>query len=100
MTTEHFKEVAYPKPGGQGQPTYIDHVIHLTVHGVVQGWTTAAGGKPVAVVDQRSTFGHDVDSVIGFLHFGEPALTHSAQTWMQGAARDRLHVQLVLPRRP
>jgi acyl-homoserine lactone acylase PvdQ len=87
MTTEHFKEVAFPKPGGQGQPTYIDHVIHLTVHGVVQGWTTAQGGKPVAVADQRSTFGHDVDSVIGFLHFGEPALTHSAQTWTQGAAQ-------------
>src|SRR5262249_49472303 len=62
------------------------HKMHLTVHGVVQGWTTALGGKPVAVVDQRSTYNHDVDSVIGFLHWGEPALTNSAQSWMVGAS--------------
>jgi len=67
--------------------TGLDHKIHLTVHGVVQGWTTARGGKPVAVVNQRSTYNHDVDSVIGFLHFGEPALTHSAKSWMAGAAK-------------
>jgi acyl-homoserine lactone acylase PvdQ len=63
------------------------HVIHLTVHGVVQGWTTALHGKPVAVVDQRSTYDHDIDSVIGFLHFGEPALTYSPQSWMAGASK-------------
>jgi len=67
--------------------TGLDHKIHLTVHGVVQGWTTALGGKPVAVVNQRSTYHHDVDSVIGFLHFGEPALSHSARSWMAGAAK-------------
>jgi acyl-homoserine lactone acylase PvdQ len=62
------------------------HKIHLTVHGVVQGWTTARRGKPVAVVNQRSTYHHDVDSVIGFLHWGQPALTHSARSWMTGAS--------------
>jgi acyl-homoserine lactone acylase PvdQ len=62
------------------------HQIHLTVHGVVQGWTTALGGRPVAVVDQRSTYNHDVDSVIGFMHWGEPALTHDAKSWMTGAS--------------
>jgi acyl-homoserine lactone acylase PvdQ len=66
--------------------TLIDHKIHLTVHGVVQGWTTALGGKPVAVVNQRSTYNHDVDSVVGFMRFGEPALTHSAQSWMASAS--------------
>ena len=34
------------------------------------------GGKPVAIVNQRSTYNHDVDSVVGFLGWGEPALTH------------------------
>jgi acyl-homoserine lactone acylase PvdQ len=63
----------------------LTHKIHLTMHGVVQGWTTAKGGKPVAVVDQRSSYNHDVDSVIGFLHWGEPALTHDATSWMKGA---------------
>jgi acyl-homoserine lactone acylase PvdQ len=75
MTNESF-------PDGTG----LTHKIHLTVHGVVQGWTTALGGKPVAVVNQRSTYNHDVDSIIGFLHFGEPALTYSPQSWMKGAA--------------
>ena len=76
MVSEQFPDI-----------TGLDHKIHLTVHGVVQGWTTALGGKPVAVVSQRSTYNHDVDSVIGFLHFGEPALTHSAKSWMAGAAK-------------
>ena len=65
---------------------------------MVQGWTTARHGKPVAVVDQRSTYNHDVDSVIGFLHWGQPALTHNAKSWMAGASEARLHVQLVLRR--
>jgi acyl-homoserine lactone acylase PvdQ len=69
-------------PDGTG----LVHEIHLTVHGVVQGWTTALHGKPVAVVDQRSTYNHDVDSVIGFLHWGQPALTYNAKSWMVGAS--------------
>jgi len=79
MVNEHF-----PDGTVNGKP--LNHEIHLTVHGVVQGWTTALHGKPVAVVDQRSTYNHDVDPVIGFLHFGEPALTHDAQSWMVGAS--------------
>jgi acyl-homoserine lactone acylase PvdQ len=74
----------FPDGTVNGKP--LDHTIHLTVHGVVQGWTTALHGKPVAVVNQRSTYNHDVDSVIGFLHFGEPALTYSARSWMVGAS--------------
>jgi acyl-homoserine lactone acylase PvdQ len=69
-------------PDGKG----LVHEIHLTVHGVVQGWTTALHGKPVAVVNQRSTYNHDVDSVIGFLRWGEPALTYDATSWMVGAS--------------
>jgi acyl-homoserine lactone acylase PvdQ len=69
-------------PDGKG----LAHEIHLTVHGVVQGWTTALHGKPVAVVNQRSTYNHDVDSVIGFMRWGEPALTHDAKSWMVGAS--------------
>jgi acyl-homoserine lactone acylase PvdQ len=87
MTHETFSEVAVPKPGGSGAPTVINHEIYLTVHGVVQGWTTAKNGKPVAVVTQRSTYNHDIDSVVGFLQWGQPALTHDVTTWMAGAAK-------------
>jgi acyl-homoserine lactone acylase PvdQ len=85
MTLEHFREAALPKPGGLGAPTVLDHKIYLTRHGIVRGWTTS-GGRPVAVVIQRSTFGHDVDAIIGFLHWGEPALTHDVHSWMVGAS--------------
>jgi acyl-homoserine lactone acylase PvdQ len=86
MTTEHFRETALPKPGGLGAPAVLDHVVHLTRHGVVQGWTTA-GGKPVAIVNQRTTYGHEVDSIIGFLAWGQPAKTHDVTTWMDGASQ-------------
>jgi hypothetical protein len=86
MVHEVFREVVTPKPGGVGTPTVIQHDIYRTVHGVVQGWTTA-GGRPVAVVNQRSTYEHDVDSVVGFLRWGEPSLTHDVTSWKQGAAQ-------------
>ena len=85
MTHETFTESAVPKPGGIGAPAVITHDVYLTRHGIVQGWTTS-GGQPVAVVNQRSTYGHDIDSVVGFLRWGEPALTHDVTSWMQGAA--------------
>ena len=85
MTHEVFSETAVPKPGGQGAPAQIDHDIYLTRHGVVQGWTTAKG-KPVAVVNQRSTYNHEVDSIVGFLRWGRPSVTHDVTSWMAGAA--------------
>jgi len=85
MTEEHFTEDAVSKPGGPGQPVSIDHKILLTKHGIVQGFTTAEHGKPVAVVNQRSTFNHDVDSVIGFLRWADPHKVHNVHSWMKGA---------------
>ena len=86
MTVTHFTETALPKPGGIGAPAYLDHAVYQTQHGVVQGWTTA-GGAPVAVVSQRSTFNHDVDSVVGFLGWGQPAVTHDVTSWMASTAK-------------
>jgi acyl-homoserine lactone acylase PvdQ len=87
MVHERFDEFALPKVGGLGAPAQLNHDIYLTNHGVVQGWTTAKDGQPVAVVNQRSTFGHDVDSVVGFIGWGQPALTHDVTSWMQSTAR-------------
>ena len=85
MTHEVFTEVGVPKPGGQGGPAVIVHDVYLTVHGVVQGWTTADGGRPVAVVDQRSTFDHELDSGIGFLEFADPGVVSDPSSWMRAA---------------
>jgi hypothetical protein len=86
MKKETFDEgITVTKPGGTGQPTELSHDIYLTRQGgVVQGWTTSHG-KPVAVVNDRTTYNHDIDSVAGFLRWGEPKLTHSPQSWFKGA---------------
>jgi acyl-homoserine lactone acylase PvdQ len=84
MTVEHYNETAGPKPGGAGAPTTLNHTIYRTRHGVVQGWTTAKG-KPVAIVTQRSTYNHDIDSVVGFIGWGRPAITHNVTSWMKEA---------------
>jgi acyl-homoserine lactone acylase PvdQ len=85
MTEETFSETAFPKPGGVGAPTVLRHRILKTRHGVVQGWTTVHG-RPVAIVDQRSTYDHDIDSIIGFVEFGSPGSVHDVQSWMRAAS--------------
>ncbi|HEY5335222.1 MAG TPA: penicillin acylase family protein [Mycobacteriales bacterium] len=85
MTNETFSETALPTAAGTGAPTTIDHEIHLTQHGVVQGWTTDTSGRVVAVVTQRSTYTHDVDSVVGFVDWGTPSATYDEASWVQGA---------------
>ena len=89
MRHETFTEVCFTKPGGLGAPVVINHDVYFTnptdpIQGPVQGWTTA-GGAPVAVMNQRSTYNHEVDSGIGFLRFGMPAQTHDASSWMASA---------------
>jgi acyl-homoserine lactone acylase PvdQ len=86
MQREEFDETALPKASGSGAPARLKHVIYQTRHGVVQGWTTV-NGKPVAIVEQRSTYGHDIDSVVGFLGFGDPNRTHDVHSWMDSAAK-------------
>ncbi len=86
MRHETFTENAFTKPGGLGAPVTISHDIYFTRHGIVQGWTTVKG-KPVAVVNQRSTYGHDIDSVTGFLRWGDPKQTHNVTSWQKGAAQ-------------
>jgi acyl-homoserine lactone acylase PvdQ len=86
MTHETFSETAYPKPGGQGAPAVLNHEIYKTRHGVVQGWTTVHG-RPVAIVNQRSTYNHDIDSIIGFVKFGSPDHVHDVRSWMHAASQ-------------
>ena len=68
--------------------TGTPHVIHdhtgkvvatlpdmRTRHGIVQ-YRTTAGGIPVAVVSERSTYNHEVDSVLGFAQMNDPDAIH------------------------
>jgi acyl-homoserine lactone acylase PvdQ len=64
--------------------TYNFQVLR-TRHGIVQERTTV-GGKPVALVQQRSTYGHEIDSVLGFGEFNDPGFVHSAKTFQKAAS--------------
>ena len=86
MQREEFDETALPKASGTGAPAQIKHTIYKTRHGIVQGWTTVKG-EPVAIVTQRSTYNHDIDSVVGFLGFGDPNRTHDVNSWMDSASK-------------
>jgi acyl-homoserine lactone acylase PvdQ len=85
MVHETYSEMAVPKPGGTGSPVNLVHEIYRTVHGVVQGWTTVHG-RPVAIVTQRSTYNHDIDSIVGFLQFADPNYVHNVTSWMHAAS--------------
>jgi acyl-homoserine lactone acylase PvdQ len=84
MDHQNFTETAFPKPGGLGAPVVISHDVYYTVHGVVQGWTTV-GNAPVAIVNDRSTYHHEVDSGVGFLRWNRPSFTFDPASFMQGA---------------
>ena len=86
MTHETYTETALTKAAGTGVPATISHQIYRTRHGVVQGWTTVHGA-PVAIVNQRSTYGHDIDSMIGFLEYGEPGFVHGFRSFRRAAAK-------------
>ena len=84
-------EMAISKAGGMStcNGCTIKHDIYRTHHAgadaVVLGFTKEPDGTPVAISSQRSTYGHELDSAIGFLRWQHPSLTYDAQSWMQGA---------------
>jgi hypothetical protein len=55
-----------------------------SAYGLV-GHTGTVAGKPVAFTELRSTYHHELDSVIGFQQFNDPAAITSAQTFQQAA---------------
>ena len=57
-----------------------------TRHGIVQ-YRTTADGTPVAVVSERSTYGHEVDSVIGFEQMNDPNAIHSAKDFVDAFSK-------------
>ncbi|MCW2777560.1 MAG: hypothetical protein JWN17_1285, partial [Frankiales bacterium] len=68
-------EDANPSAAGGTTPVQLDLLVLKTRHGIVQTRTTVAG-KPVAIVSERSTYGHEVDSVIGFARLQDPGYVH------------------------
>jgi acyl-homoserine lactone acylase PvdQ len=59
-------------------------VMYRTKYGLVQSRATV-GGVPVAYTSLRSTYRHEVDSIIGFQELNDPSAVHSPQTFQQAA---------------
>jgi acyl-homoserine lactone acylase PvdQ len=60
-------------------------IAFRTKYGIVRSRATV-GGKPVAYTSLRSSYQHEVDSIIGFQEFNDPAVVHSAATFQQAAS--------------
>ena len=73
-------ETALPTAAGPGLPTVINLKVQRTRHGIVQGSTTV-DGKPVALVLQRSTYGRELDSAVGFARINDPDFTKDAASF-------------------
>jgi acyl-homoserine lactone acylase PvdQ len=81
MEIREHQEIAKPSAGGQGAPQVVRLTVMRTRHGIVQLRTTA-GGKPVAVVNHRVTYSHELDSGIGFMRVNDPTYVHDATGFM------------------
>lgn len=77
-------ESTTPNATSPNPPTTYEFQVLRTRHGLVQERTTV-DGKPVAIVKQRSTYGHEVDSVIGFSQLNDPGFVRDARTFQRAA---------------
>jgi acyl-homoserine lactone acylase PvdQ len=85
MTQYDHTESGLPNVGSQAAPRTVSFLVLKTRHGIVQGRTTV-GGKPVAIAIQRSTYGHEVDSAVGFARLQNPSYTTSPQQFQKAAS--------------
>ena len=73
-------ETAIPSATGLQGPRQVRLQVMRTRHGIVLSRATV-GGQPVALVTQRSTYGHELDSAIGFARANNPDVVSSAATF-------------------
>ncbi|MGA8115464.1 MAG: penicillin acylase family protein [Actinocatenispora sp.] len=59
-------------------------IVNRTKYGLVRSRGTV-DGKPVAFTSLRSSYRHEVDSIIGFQEFNDPDVIHSAADFQQAA---------------
>lgn len=78
-------ETAVPSATGMQAPEQVRLQVLRTRHGIVLSRATV-GGQPVALVTQRSTYGHELDSAIGFARADDPDVVSSAATFAKAFA--------------
>ncbi|MGH3392939.1 MAG: penicillin acylase family protein, partial [Actinomadura sp.] len=76
-------ETVIPNLTAPTLPKQLKFQVLRTDHGIVQLRTTAAGGTPVAIVLQRSTYQHEVDSIMGFSRVNDPGVVRDAASFQR-----------------
>ncbi|GAA2810644.1 penicillin acylase family protein [Saccharopolyspora taberi] len=84
MQTVERKNAWEPNLGDDTPAGSYRLVSFRTRYGPVTHRATV-GGKPVAYTTARSTFMHEVDSIIGFQKFNDPGAVNSAETFQRAA---------------
>src|SRR3954447_4743820 len=85
MDKQVHEETAIPNASSPGAPRTYRFLVLRTGHGIVQLRTTV-GGQPVAIVLQRSTYGRELDSALGFERLGNPDYVKDAAGFRNAAA--------------
>jgi acyl-homoserine lactone acylase PvdQ len=85
MDSQVHSETTTPNLTAPAAATTYRFQVLRTRHGIVQERTTVRG-RPVALVTQRSTYGHEVDSVLGFSEFNDPGFVHDAASFQRAAS--------------
>ena len=85
MDIDVHSETTTPNITAPDPATTYEFQVLRTKNGIVTERTTV-GGKPVALVVQRSTYRHEVDSVLGFSELNNPDFVHSAKTFQDAAS--------------
>ena len=75
-------QTALPTAAGPGTPAVVRLQVLRTDHGIVQERTTV-DGEPVALVLQRSTYGQELASAVGFARINDPAFTKDAASFQR-----------------
>ncbi|MCW2752556.1 MAG: hypothetical protein JWR83_3666 [Aeromicrobium sp.] len=77
-------ETVIPNISAPVAPNTIKMQIWRTNHGIVQTRTTVKG-VPVAMVLQRTTYGREAASILGFSRFNNPDYVHDATSFKKAA---------------
>jgi acyl-homoserine lactone acylase PvdQ len=78
-------ETVIPNISAPVAPKTIKMQIWRTNHGIVQTRTTVKG-VPVAMVLERTTYGREAASILGFSRFDNPDYVHDATSFKKAAA--------------
>jgi acyl-homoserine lactone acylase PvdQ len=87
----HDESIVIPTLGAPGTPSHLRFNVFRTERGVVTLRTLAHDQKtdkdvPVAVVTQRSTYGHEADSAVGFARINNPDFVKNARDFLRAFA--------------